>query len=355
MGSNTRLFQIRGSIPKWVYRRLALMSRMIAGWFVPVSLMIVAPLIPIRAFGQDGSWMRELQVYDQKLATIGYRLQISAGDLCPRRQSLIGIAIQDITQYRVRDQAQARQVFGFEGHPKILAVAEGSAFDIAGVRPDDSILAIDGEPINEVGHGRASSAATVAAANELLETAAQDGLLVMTLRRGGVDRQVTIALQYGCATSFQTALTGSIDAAADGDAVEVDIGAMRFAEDDAQIAAVVAHELAHNILRHRERLTTAGVRSTRGARNIRLTRQTEEEADRLSVYLLDRAGYATSAIVSFWSREDARSTALDRLHGTPVERITTIKGEIARLDQMKAAGVTARPAFMMSDNLPPLR
>ena len=81
--------------------------------------------------------------------------------------------------------------------------------------------------------------------------------------------------------------------------------ALRFFErfDDEAIAAVVAHELAHTVLRHRIRLEAAGVKwglLAQFGRNARLFRRTEEEADRLSVHLLRNAGYDPRVAVRFW-------------------------------------------------------
>src|SRR3546814_9337771 len=75
------------------------------------------------------------------------------------------------------------------------------------------------------------------------------------------------------------------------------------------LAAAVAHELAHNILRHRERLDAADV--DRGlfkgfGRSARLFRQTEVEADRLSVWLMRGAGYDPQAAVRLWGRFGTR-------------------------------------------------
>src|SRR3546814_2491582 len=75
------------------------------------------------------------------------------------------------------------------------------------------------------------------------------------------------------------------------------------------LAAAVAHELAHNILRHRERLDAADV--ARGlfkgfGRSARLFRQTEIEADRLSAWPMRGAGYDPPAAVRFWGRFGTR-------------------------------------------------
>jgi len=301
--------------------------------------------------------MRDLQAYDQKLATIGYRLQAAGGDLCPHRQPLVGIAVQDLSQYDRRDQAAAAREFGFQGYPEVLAVAAGGPFDRAGVRADDSILAIDGVPLSVAPSGAHSTAARVSAVNRQLEEAARDGMLLLALRRNGEDRTVAIRLDQGCGTRFQTAASETVGAAADGDAVEVDTGAMGFARDDAEIAAIVAHELAHNVLKHQARLAAAGVRNARGARNARLVRQTEEEADRLSVYLMDRAGYPPAAILSFWHRMMDRrdgATAFPT-HGSPAERIAIVTREIGLLQDMKEKGSEPKPDFMRGNTLPELR
>ena len=134
-----------------------------------------------------------------------------------------------------------------------------------------------------------------------------------------------------------------------------------FAADEAQLAAVIAHELAHNILRHRARLDAVGIhRGILGqfGRNARLIRQTEVEADQLSVYLMDRAGYDPQAIITFWERYD-RTHPFGFLnaptHPGPENRIAMVRTEIARIAAMKAQGRSPRPAFMEGPALPELR
>jgi predicted Zn-dependent protease len=93
-------------------------------------------------------------------------------------------------------------------------------------------------------------------------------------------------------------------------------------------------------------------------RSARLVRQTEEEADRLSIYLLDRAGYDPHAVVAFWDHY-RRSHILGFLraptHMSDSDRIAMAEAEIARLAAMKAAGQSPRPAFMTGPALPDLR
>src|SRR3546814_14345684 len=63
----------------------------------------------------------------------------------------------------------------------------------------------------------------------------------------------------GCASDFRVEARDTESGAADGRLVLISAGLAAFAADDDELAAAVAHELAHNILRHRERLDAAGV------------------------------------------------------------------------------------------------
>jgi uncharacterized small protein (DUF1192 family) len=302
--------------------------------------------------------MRELQAYDQRLATISYRLALSARDLCANQVPLTGIEIHDLAQYRAKDQSSAIRVFGFDGFPKILAVAARSPAADAGIRSGDSVVAIGGKPVGTADSRASFSSRRVAALARTLDESARGNPLALVIGRGEHEQSVRINLQRGCATRFQSGTSTALDAVADGNAVEVDLGTMRFASDDDQLAAVTAHELAHNILRHLDRLAAARVRNSRGGRNQRLIRLTEDEADRLSVYLLDRAGYPPDAAITFWTRMGARQgegTLRLHGHGNPAERIALLKSEIDRLAAMKQAGQAPKPAFMMSSSLPALK
>ena len=117
---------------------------------------------------------------------------------------------------------------------------------------------------------------------------------VLGLRRGAASRTLEVRAERGCASRFLILPSRQLNAFANGRSVQV---TSRLAEEvrrEDELAAVLAHEFAHHVLRHRARLDAAGVeRGLLGnfGRNARLIRETEEEADRLSVWLLARAGY----------------------------------------------------------------
>ena len=165
---------------------------------------------------------------------------------------------------------------------------------------------------------------------------------------GGGQVTRTIAASPGCRSNFEVLLGPGLDASADGSIVQVGV---RFFEkyDDDQVAVVVAHELAHNILEHRARLDAAkvdrGLLSEFG-RNGRLFRQTEDDADTLGLYLLRNAGYDPQIAVRFW-----------REHGGDVDgglfRSRTHRSSSARAQRI-ADAIARIPADAPMPYIPPI-
>ncbi len=111
-----------------------------------------------------------------------------------------------------------------------------------------------------------------------------------------------------------------INAAADGKTVYISTGIMKFTESDDELALVVGHELAHNILSHSNKkiastilgaiidgliLGASGV-DTGGAftqvASKAYSKEYELESDYLGLYLAARAGYDITSAPNFWRR-----------------------------------------------------
>jgi hypothetical protein len=285
---------------------------------------------------------------DQRVATIGHRLAVASRDLCRDRINLPGFAVHDLSQYGPAFRPAAIRVFGLDAGPGVLALVAGGPADRAGMRLDDILLGLDGQPLPHGDPGRNRSFDRMALILDAIDAAFADGAAEVAIRRAGAPLTLHVATEPGCASRFQLILSSGMNAMADGRYVQVTNALATYAADDAELAAVLAHEFAHNVLGHRVRLDQAGV--SRGffgnfGRNARNIRDTEIEADRMSVYLMERAGYDPEAAARFWSRFGRHGL---NFLGSPTHpdwrsRVALLETEIAAIRRARAAGTVPVP------------
>jgi beta-barrel assembly-enhancing protease len=289
-----------------------------------------------------------MRALDQRVATIGHRLAVASRDLCADRKDLPGFAVHDLSQYGADFRAAATRAFGLDAGPGVLALVPGGPAERAGLRLDDILLSLDGQPLPQGASGRAGSFDRMALILDAIEAAFADGAAEIGIRRAGAPLTLHVGSEPGCASRFQLIPSRRLNAQADGRYVQVTVAIATYAADDAELAAVLAHEFAHNVLGHRVRLDEAGVSRGffgnfgRSARNIRAT---EIEADRMSVYLMERAGYDPAAAVRLWSRFGRRGL---NFLGSPTHpnwrsRIALLEAEIAAIRAARAAGRAPTP------------
>jgi len=146
----------------------------------------------------------------------------------------------------------------------------------------------------------------------------------------------------GCASRFQVVPSDKRAAKADGLYVQLTSASVAYTRSDDELAAFVAHELAHNILQHRVRLNQEGVAwdaPVRSAREARLFQLTEFEADRLAIHLMERAGYDPAAAVRLWTRQSREPQGpRSGSHPSWASRIAAMKAEIAAIRRARANG-----------------
>lgn len=315
------------------------------------SLLCLALLPAAASAQQPHSGLVAIRALDAKVATIGHRLAVANLAWCRERAWLPGIALHDLSQYGPAERPAASRAFGLDGGPAILVLAAGGPAERDGLAIDDVVTALDGAPPPRIEPGPTGSFAGMERILAALDAAFADGAAVIGVRRNGAAREVTVRAERGCATRFQLVPSRSLNAYADGRYVQVTSAIADYVADDGELAAVLAHEFAHNVLRHRVRLDAAGVR--RGffrnfGRNARLIRETEDEADRLSVWLLDRAGYDPAAAIRFWSRFGRRGFNIigSPTHGGWRSRVARFETEIAAIRAARATSGEARPPFL---------
>lgn len=307
----------------------------------------------------DDAGLEQLRSVDRRLGAIAFRLATSNRPLCRDVQPVPGWVIHAEDQYDAASMAAVRRRFGFAVPVAVEAVVAGSPAADGGIRDNDGLLAINGRPLPPA-QARTSSATRDAVLN-LIST--QDATAPMTAEvlRDGERRRVTIVASPGCRSQFEVLLTPKMTASADGRVVQIGVRFLERYPDD-QVAAVVAHEMAHNILQHRARLQAAGVKGgllAEFGRSRRLVRQAEEDADLLSVALLRNAGYDPLAASRFWREHGGDvdgGVFRSRTHPSSTYRVAAIEAAAAAIPA-DAGPVYTPPGLGMAaaNALPPLR
>ncbi len=258
--------------------------------FASLLLAVAAP------GGPDVTAYRALIEQDLRLATIGYRLASSNAPFCARKERTPGWVIHDVAQYH--DMRTAFAAFAFAAPVSVAAVVKGGAADVAGIAAGDGLEAVGEESLDwgDEAEGKPTYERVMIVKNLVRQQLQRSDTLSLhvTDSRKSVRKLVKPALV--CASDFQVDTKNGVDAGANGDVVRVTVGLMAYAADDNELAAVVAHEFAHNILGHRARLDA----TKRGKGKAVLA--TEIEADRLSVWLMANAGYDVQAALRFTER-----------------------------------------------------
>ena len=140
--------------------------------------------------------------------------------------------------------------------PAVLAVAAGGPAERAGLRRDDTLMRLDGESV-PVGPGADGPFADGTDLLDAIERAFADGGAPDRGQARGVPMTFHVQAEPGCATRFQVIPSSDLNAA-DGRYVKVTTSMAYYLSDDQELAALLAHEFAHNMLRHRARLDSRG-------------------------------------------------------------------------------------------------
>ena len=319
----------------------------------PILLGILLP--PATASAAESSPYTELAALEGRVAAIGFRLTTANAAWCPAVQPQFGWIWGDPRLYGEARRTEALVAYHAADvdAPYIAAVAAGSPADRGGLRVGAPVLAIDGKavPASE----SADPFARIAAVETLLAALPPRGTVEIS---GTAGAKAAVTPVPGCASDFRVDARDRPEGAADGRLVVVSGGLVQFATNDDELAAAVAHELAHNILRHRARLDAVGVDRGLGkqfGRSARLFKQTEVEADRLSAWLLAGAGYDPHAAIRFWTRfgqREGRPLFQAGTHPRWRDRVASIEAEVRAIDAARAAGRPLEPPLIADP--PPL-
>ncbi|MEO7634575.1 MAG: M48 family metalloprotease [Sphingomicrobium sp.] len=230
-----------------------------------------------------------------RLATIAYSISTATAAECRDPQVVTGLLLHDLSAYDRRVRLPISHAFSLNTGIGVIQIVSGSAADRAGLQIDDEILSVGGISVEDVGaiSQRRKSYRRVKEFTRVLTLALRDGPTQLSVRRQGAIVQKTLAPQLGCGGEISLLRSKKFNAWSDGDHVVVSTSMMKLARSDDELAFVVAHEMAHNILGHSSH-------SSRGIFGVRLgAKRQEHAADYMAVWLMTEGGFKAEGGIDF--------------------------------------------------------
>lgn len=309
-------------------------------------------LQPVSVTGGLGKYMDQRA----RVERVGFRLRKAAASDCAERKQTkpdIGLVVWSLANFQnTEDRARLTGDFGLTNAVTVALAVDDAPAATAGVRNGAIITHVNGEPI---GDGKGATERYIART----ATAAKQGTVRLKFKDGG---EVKVTPETVC--EFPTLLVRSsdINAAADGTVLAITSGLFELTNADDEVALVLGHELAHNVLRHLELVKTAKpapgtlldafARSAIGTAvaatiNRPFSVQFEKDADRAGLTFMARAGYDIDAAPTFWRRlnEIMKAKSVAATHPTGPERQRAIEAAVAEIKakQKKGEGLDLKP------------
>ncbi len=249
-------------------------------------------------------------------------------------------------------------------------ITPGGPLDVAGAKSGDRVVSINGyRPLIE--DKRQVLRDAVAAGKPFsLGVARREGVMETPM-------ELMVFPELICAYDIHYQEGSAINAFADGDAVHILAGMLRFTESDEELAVVLAHELGHNAQRHLDAqrsnatlgtmfdllaaaygVNTNGQFGKIGAQAY--SQDFEAEADTWGIYAMARAGLDVSNVPYFWRRMAAEhpqsiNGSYRASHPSPPERFIGLEHNVKEIQTLQSQGAPLLPVTKPGPSSQPYR
>lgn len=298
-----------------------------------------------------------------RLYGVAGQVMFGATSLCGNRvKPTSGVTFWSVYDHPGEMREIARKIAGLGDSPRVLFTVPGGPAHRAGLLPGDELTAVGATPILP------GSDATKELTKLILAGGAQP--YTLTIRRPPLYR-VDITPVPACDFAVELKRQDQINASADGNKITVTTGMMRFAQNDEELAFIIAHELAHNATGHigKKRgnvvagsaagfildifaaavgVNTGGAFTNMGGKVAAgaFSKAFEAEADYVGLYMLAQSGLPIENAPNFWRRMamiDPKSIEFARTHPTNPERFVQMSTVIEEIRAKVAAGQPLTP------------
>jgi len=246
--------------------------------------------------------------------------------------------------------------YGIGEKRTVLFVLEGSPAEAAGIRPRDVIKSINGVQADDR-----------EGLIELFEKVPAEDPIKYEVERSGETLLLSIKPQRACRFPITLRPEQIINAFADGKQILITRGMVNFARTDDELALVIAHEMAHNLMKHIEAkkqnmglglladiavvlLSRGQVSGTNFSQLAAMaySQEFEAEADYVGLYVMAQAGIPITDAPKFWRRMAAAHPASIKTnhsatHPSTSYRMVALEETIREIDGKKLKGEALVP------------
>lgn len=288
-----------------------------------------------------------------RLYRIAAPLLVKNASLCLNNaRPLLGFTAKNRYSYSLAAADMAKNLLRLGEQLQVVSVLDGSGALQAGIRRGDILLKMQDQPFPQ-GPNAESEAAKMLAA-KLKNTRR----LAVTVLRENKTLNLEIPLTLACAYSIDIGNANHVQAYSDGRRILVTRGMVEFFQSDSELATILAREMAHNTLQHITTLQTtatvagvidqllpmqpdlSGINGSAGIKS--MPAKMDQEADRLALYMLARAGYDPAAAITTLQRLAASypssiPNTYTALHPLTTERVRLLQKTVEQIRQKQAA------------------
>ncbi len=301
-----------------------------------------------------------------KITNIASKIRLAGTSICESQTTLmLGLKYWNIHDFLPEDESIARNKYQLGAGLKILNVASESPAEKAGFKIGDELLTINDLIITGGKNAKKDFA------KQLDEFKKTSKPLAIKVRRDSEEKVLSITPVKACKSDIELIFDNSVNAFADGTNILIAKGMMNFVQSDEEIALVISHELAHNVMSHIDAKKTnaglgmaigllldlgaavAGVNTQGGFTDAggKLGAQAfsvdfENEADYVGLYFMASANYKIDNVAMFWRRmaqENPNAITLSSTHPSTSERFVSIEKTIAEIKQKQLNNKPLKP------------
>jgi beta-barrel assembly-enhancing protease len=271
------------------------------------------PPQPAPSASAEQQALQAMVAMQDRLYRVAAPLLVNNTDLCKKNaRNLLGFTAKNRYSYSNEFAGAAQKSLGLDDRLQVMGVLAGGGAARAGVRHGDVLLAVEDKNLPK-GESAERDAASI-----LAPMMSGRSSIALSVLRDGSRLSLNVPLTYACAFGIELGNTENVVAYSDGHRVLITRGMLNTVRSDDELAFVLAKEMAHNALSHstkqRTSATTGGIidnltrirpdmSAMSGMAGLRpMPQDLDAMADKLSLYMLARAGYDIDQAIPFWQR-----------------------------------------------------